>query len=113
MAVLHHPSALSMPTIASIFTKAKLSHLSSIALSPDSLIQEITNSTTSDNFHFAYGVTNEAKYVLSMARQSVELINRKKLPKAVRTFLEESRTAHWNSSLESSQYKISSRMPIV
>ena len=79
VAVLHHPTILDIPFLSDFNTKAKLSYLSSVCLSPDPLINEISSIALSNSFMEEHGIPLEAKTIHTKAIQSIETITRKTL----------------------------------
>ena len=83
-AVLHHPNVLNIPSLASLKTKAKLSYLASVVVSQDPLIEEFTGLSSSPFFEKNVSIPRFARGILQKGVQSVEAINRKTLPYAIK-----------------------------
>ena len=95
-AVLHHPAVLDIPFLSDYSLKAKLNYLSSISLSEDPLIKEIASCSLSSS---AIGSSGEMAATLQLAINSVESVNRKTLPRAIRQIVKQKSTDRWNEHL--------------
>ena len=84
VAVLHHPNVLNIPSLASLKIKAKLTYLASVVVSQDPLIEEIADLSSSLSFERNVGIPRSAREILQKGVQSVELIDRKTLPRALK-----------------------------
>ena len=107
VAVLHHPTILDIPFLSDFNTKAKLSYLSSVCLSPDHLINEISSITLSNSFMEELGIPLEAKTIHTKAIQSIETITRKTLSRKTKLSHKDQCEKTWSSQLNTLtvQYK--------
>ena len=67
VAVLHHPVILDIPFFSDYNTKAKLSYLSSVCLSPDPFIEELSSIAHSSSFMTENGIPLESKSIHTKA----------------------------------------------
>ena len=111
VAVIHHPSILNIPFLSDYSTKAKLSFLSAVTTSKDPLI-EIASVALSPSLSAAQCMLEVVGDVLSLAIESVEAINKKTLPRAVKAILKDRDVHKWNLRLQelSVQCKFKRRM---
>ena len=100
VAVIHHPSVLNIQTLESYSTSAKISYLAAVTISPDPMIKEISHIALSNNFGLAHGISDIAREALVMATESIEVINKKTLPRAARTVHVQAREDKWDLSLD-------------
>ena len=98
VAVIHHPDMLGLPFLPQLQTKAKLTYLSSIFPSDDSMIQELTilDKPTAGRL----GIPSEALSVFNQARASIASISRKTLFNECHAIAGAVKT-HWESRLTS------------
>ena len=59
VAVLHHPAVLNIPFLEDFSTKAKLTYLSAVTLSPDPLIKEIASLALSPDLDMPLGLPDQ------------------------------------------------------
>ena len=98
VAVLHHPTILDIPFLSDFNTKAKLSYLSSVCLSPDPLINEISSIALSNSFMEEHGIPLEAKTIHTKAIQLIETI-RKTLSRKTKLSHKDQCEKTWSSQL--------------
>ena len=85
VAVLHHPAIMDIPFLSDFNTKAKLSYLSSVHLSPDPLIEEISSITLANTFMKEQDISLKTKTIHGKTLESLATINRKTLFQASRS----------------------------
>ena len=97
--VLHHPSVLDIPYLEDFSTKAKLTYLSAVTVSHDPLVEEIASLDLSPHMRSALGSSKATEDVLRWAIDSIESINKRTLPKAVKYIMKERSAEKWNNHL--------------
>ena len=98
-AVLYHPNVFNLPSLASFKIKAKLTYLASVVVSQDPLIEEIADLSSSPSFERNVGFLRTAREILQKGVQSVELIDRKMLPRALKCLFKESESTRYSNCL--------------
>ena len=98
-AVLYHPNVFNIPSLASLKIKAKLTYLAPVVVSQDPLIEEIADLSSSPSFERNVGIPKTAREILQKGVQSVELIDRKTLPHALKGSFKESESTRCSNCL--------------
>ena len=96
VAVLHHPVILDIPFLSDYNTKVKLSYLSSVCLSPDPFIEELSSIALSSSFMTENGIPLESKSIHTKAIESLESINISRTTKSIHR---DQREEMWSSKL--------------